>query len=135
MILPTLEKKMKLINLSLLLCAAFYISGCTTMADAIAARGTGDQKSYNQTKDEIWPFVVEAVPAVGLELVTENEASGMLLAQRGITALSYGENVAIFIDDKEGGQCSVEVVSKKAMETNVFAPNWSNAIFKYFDKK
>lgn len=126
---------MKLINLSLLLCAVFYITGCTTMADAIAARGTGDQKTYNKAKDEIWPLVVEAVPAVGLELVTENTSSGMILAQRGVTAFSYGENVAIFIDDQEGNQCRVEVVSKKAMETNVFAPNWSNAIFKYIDKK
>jgi urocanate hydratase len=59
----------------------------------------------------------------------------MILAQRGITAFSYGENVAIFIEDYNGDQCRVEVVSKRAMETNVFAPDWSRSLFTYLDSK
>lgn len=126
---------MKLLKILSLLISITYISGCTTMADAISAKGTGEFRIYEKPKSEVWPLVVMAVNDVGLELVTANESSNMILAQRGITAFSYGENVAIFVEAHNEIKCRVEVVSKKAMETNIFAPNWSNAIFKNLDSK
>jgi hypothetical protein len=57
-----------------------------------------------------------------------------VLAQRGITAFSYGENVAVFVEKIEPAKSSVEVVSKKAMSTNVFAPDWAKPIFEQLDK-
>lgn len=46
-----------------------------------------------------------------------------ILVQRGITALSYGENVAIFVDAQSANRTRVEIVSKKAMATTIFAPD------------
>ena len=126
---------MKLIKAISLFAIIIYVSGCTTMADSIAAKGTGPHRIYEKPKTEVWPVAVEAVNSVGLQLVTENESSNMILAQRGVTAFSYGENVAIFVEDYANQQCRVEVVSKKAMETNIFAPDWSSSIFKYLDSK
>lgn len=126
---------MKLLKILGIVLSMAYISGCTTMADSISAKGTGEFRVYEKQKSEVWPLAVEAISEVGLELVTANESSNMILAQRGVTAFSYGENVAIFIEEHEETKCRVEVVSKKAMETNVFAPNWSNAIFKNLDSK
>ena len=126
---------MRLIKAISLFAIIIYVSGCTTMADSIAAKGTGPHRIYEKPKTEVWPVAVEAVNSVGLQLVTENESSNMILAQRGVTALSYGENVAIFVEDYANQQCRVEVVSKKAMETNIFAPDWSSSIFKYLDSK
>ena len=59
-----------------------------------------------------------------------------MLAQRGITAFSYGENVAIFVEPV-GGQVRtrVEIVSKKAMQTNIFAPDWSVEILDKLGEK
>ena len=52
-----------------------------------------------------------------------------MLAQRGVTLMSYGENVAIFVESVNGvTKTRVEVVSKKSMATNIFAPNWSKEI-------
>jgi hypothetical protein len=63
-------------------------------------------------------------------------AEGYILAQRGITAFSYGENVAIFVESVNGvTRTRVEVVSKKAMATNVFAPDWSKEILDKLDEK
>ena len=126
---------MKIIKAASLLVTILLVSGCTTMADSIAAKGTGPHKIYDRPKPEVWPVVIEAVNSVGLELVTANESSSMVLAQRGITAFSYGENVAIFVEDYSNQQCRVEVVSKKSMETNVIAPDWSKSIFEYLDSR
>jgi hypothetical protein len=114
---------------------AYIASGCTTMADSIQGKGTGTSKIYDKPKSEVWSATVGAVSAVGLDLVSENESSNMILAQRGISAFSYGENVAIFVESQDENTCSVEVVSKKAMQTNIFAPDWSVSLFKYLDSK
>jgi hypothetical protein len=51
-------------------------------------------------------------------------------ALRGVIriAFSYGENIAIFFKTKNEEETEVEVVSKRAMETNIFAPDWSKDI-------
>lgn len=104
------------------------MSGCTTLADSVAAKGTGISKTYNHSKEQVWPLVVSAVESSKLDLVSAAEDSGLILAQRGMSALSYGENVAIFVDVESENTCKVEVVSKRSLETNVFAPDWSATI-------
>ena len=52
----------------------------------------------------------------------ENKQEGYILAKRGVTLASYGENVAIFIESVNGvTKTRAEVISKKAMATNIFA--------------
>jgi len=124
---------MKWINLALISLAIITSSGCATLADSVAAKGTGPSKVYSASKELVWPVAVDAVKYSDLDLVSESKESGMILAQRGITAFSYGENVAIFVEAENEKSCRVEVVSKKAMATNVFAPDWSSTIFKRLD--
>lgn len=126
---------MKLTKMLAALLVTACVTGCTTMADSISAKGTGEARVYEKPKSEVWALVISSVQETGLELVTANKSSNMILAQRGITAFSYGENVAIFVEDYGQAKCRVEVVSKKVMETNVFAPNWSKAIFNSLDSK
>jgi len=52
------------------------------------------------------------------------------LAQRGMSAFSYGENIALFVKKQNDTACTVEVVSKKAMSTNIFATDWTQDIHK-----
>ena len=114
-----------------LLVAGFAVleSGCTTLADARLARGTGESRVYDAQPAAVWSALPGVVKEVGLDYVGENRQEGYLLAQRGITPFSYGENVAIFVDElARSVRTRVEVVSKKAMETNIFAPNWSTDI-------
>jgi len=110
-------------------------TGCSTMADAMQGRGTGQSVAYQASFDEIWAALPSAVNAAGLKFVAANRDDRSVLAQRGITAFSYGENVAIFVDPLTGQKQRVEVVSKKAMATNVFAPSWAKPIFAELDKK
>jgi predicted small secreted protein len=118
-----------------LLLASLVLTGCTTMADAVQSRGTGTKVAYQASFDEIWKALPEAINEAGLKFVSANREDRSVLAQRGITAFSYGENVAIFVEKVEETKSSVEVVSKKAMQTNIFAPDWAKPIFEQLDKR
>ncbi|MFN5350542.1 MAG: hypothetical protein ACK499_09670 [Betaproteobacteria bacterium] len=119
-----------------LFAAALFTSGCSNLADARAAKGTGVSREYAATADATWTAVPEVLKEISLPLVTADRQQGYILAQRGLSMLSYGENVAIFIDSVANTvMTKVEVVSKKAMATNIFAPDWSKEILDALEKK
>lgn len=115
--------------------AAVFQTGCTTLADAQKGRGTGTTVAYAASFDEIWAALPAAVTQAGLEYISADRDARSVLAQRGMTAFSYGENVAIFVNSAGPARQDVEVVSKRAMATNVFAPDWAKPIFAELDKK
>lgn len=113
-----------------------YMSGCSTLADSRAAKGTGQSRQYSATVDEVWKAMPGVLAELSLPMVGDNKAEGYILAQRGMTPFSYGENVAIFVEQVNGvTQTRVEVVSKKTLATNVFAPDWSMEILDKLGEK
>lgn len=104
------------------------LTGCTTLSDARLAKGTGMTRSYSASFDKTWAGAMCSVNALGLPIAAENKSEGYILAQRGISAFSYGENVAVFVRKESSRQTSVEVISKKALQTTIFAPNWEPKI-------
>ena len=119
----------------IVLFAALFETGCSTLADARAARGTGQVRTYAAAPDSVWNALPTAVKEVGLDYVGENRAEGYALAQRGLSAFSYGENVAIYVSGVEKNTKSeVEVISKKSLSTNVFAPNWEKTVLDALSK-
>jgi hypothetical protein len=126
----------KKLPLFILFSAALLVSGCSNLADARAAKGTGLAREYSATIDATWKAVPQVLQDISLPLVTENRQQGYILAQRGLSAFSYGENVAIFIDSVAGSvKTKVEVVSMKALATNILAPDWSKEILDALEKK
>lgn len=117
----------KLVAYSLML---IIVQGCTTLADARKAEGEGQKKIYSTSVDATWDATVKALEKLKLEIATQNKSEGYILAQRGMSLFSAGENVAIFIKKKGVTESEVEVVSKKAMKTNIFAPDWTDDIYK-----
>jgi len=114
---------------ALLLFIIVWSSGCGTLADAKAARGTGEVRVYDVPANTVWSALPGVVKEAGLEYVGDNRAEGYVLAQRGVTPLSYGENVAIFVQEmRPGPKTRVEVVSKKQVALNVLAPNWESEL-------
>jgi uncharacterized protein YceK len=112
------------------------MSGCSTLADARSAKGTGLSREYSASVDEVWKTLPSVLSELSLPLVGDNKAEGYMLAQRGMTAFSYGENVAIFVESVNGvTRTRVEVVSKKSLATNVFAPDWSKEILDKLGEK
>lgn len=116
--------------------SALLGSACTTLADAQAARGTGSIKIYDKPYDVVWQAVIETVQASGLALVADNKEKGSILAQGAITAFSWGENVAIYVEDAGGKiRTRVEVVNKRAYAPNITAANWEARILEALDKR
>ena len=80
--------------------------------------------------------MIEVVKTSKLQLITENKTSGQLLAQKGMSAFSYGENVAIFVE-RQGSEfmTSVEVVSETVMPGNTPSENWEKYILNELEVK
>lgn len=113
-----------------------FTSGCATLADAQAAKGTGTSREYSAPMEKVWSAIPAVLADLHLPLVSQNRAEGTMLAQRGVTPFSYGENVAIFVEPiASSTRTRVEIVSKKAMATNVFAPDWSSEILDKLGEK
>jgi len=126
----------RLAQVALVAVALGLVSGCATLADAQAAKGTGTTKTYAVEYDVAWDALLDVVKSSGLQLVAENKDEGTILAQRSITAFSWGERVAIFVE-KMGDTVAtrVEVVNKRVLATNITAANWEKRIFEELDKR
>jgi uncharacterized protein YceK len=119
----------KILVVFIALAVTAFMSGCSTLADARSAKGTGPAREYSASVDEVWKAMPTVLAELSLPLVGDNKAEGYILAQRGMTVFSNGENVAIFVESVNGvTRTRVEVVSKKSMALNVFAPDWSKEI-------
>lgn len=126
----------KFIAIAFAIAAFSSLSACSTMADARAAKGSGMTRTYDVSADAVWKAMPQVLKELGLDLAGDNRSEGYILAQRGISAFSYGENVAIFVETVNGvTKTRVEVVSKKALSTNVFAPSWEKEVLDTLDKK
>lgn len=110
------------------------LAGCTTLKDARDARGTGVKKTFDKSYELVWQKSVEVIQESHLDLVSKDKEDGTILAQKGMSAFSHGENVAIFLN-REGDSTIVEVVSKRAIATNITAKNWTSYIFQKLNEK
>jgi len=111
------------------LVASALLSGCNTLADARDAEGTGPSRIYEASPGTVWAALPDIVRSVGLDYVGDNREEGYVLAQHAISALSWGEDVAIFVQPAQRpGSTRVEVDSKRALATNITATNWELVI-------
>jgi hypothetical protein len=51
-------------------------SGCTTLADARAAKGTGMAKTFNADSETVWKTLPGVAASIGLSVVGENRTEG-----------------------------------------------------------
>lgn len=119
---------LKRIALFLVGAIVFTLQGCSTLGDARRAEGQGIARTYPAPVEKVWDATIAVLKKLDLDVATENRETGYILAQRGLTPLSYGENVAIFVRKKTDKSSEVEVVSKRVLATNIFAPDWTNDI-------
>lgn len=93
-------------------------------------------KTYDHPKEQVWAAIMDVLNETELEIVSSDEERGEILAQRGMTAFSYGENVAIFVEEFNGKMVTrVEVVNKRALATNITAANWGSRLFEKLDER
>jgi len=111
-------------------------AGCSTLADAKAARGTGTLRIYDKPYDVVWDAVLASIKSTSLALVAENKSDGTILAQGAIGAFSWGENVAVYVEDAGGKvKTRVEIINKRALATNITAADWESRLSSAIDNR
>ncbi len=123
----------KFFSFTTLLLFLVIFNGCTTLEDAKSAKGTGEFRVYDASQDRVWTELHNVMNGFGLNYVDENKKEGYIYAKRNVTAMSYGESVAIYLSAVSSEKTRVEIISIKKMKTNLFAPNWAPKIFKVLD--
>ena len=69
-------------------CMVLFSTGCSTMADAKAGKGTGTSQTFAAASDRVWQVLPAAVKSAGLDYVAGNKDDGYALAQRGLSLFS-----------------------------------------------
>jgi hypothetical protein len=111
-------------------------TGCSTIADAQAAKGSGTVRVYDKPYDIVWDAVIASVKSTSLALVADNKSDGTILAQGAVSAFSWGENVAIYVEDVGGKvKTRVEIINKRALATNITAADWESRLATDIDKR
>jgi hypothetical protein len=125
----------KIVTALLLLVLGTSLQACNTLEDARMAKGTGTVRTYHASFSRTWNAAIAALASTELAIKESNKDQGYILAQRDVTLMSYGERVAIFIRKKPGSDTDVEVISKRVLETNFTAPNWTDEILDAIGQK
>jgi hypothetical protein len=118
-----------------LLAGLLGLTGCTTQHTVAKAEGKGERVVYQASFDKVWAAMPEVIGDAGLEYVSADKDKHVFLARRGITGWSWGENVAVFVEKIDDEKTSVEVVSRRKLETNITAPDWEGPIFTELDRR
>jgi hypothetical protein len=124
----------KIVALTFVFLAGALNSGCATLADAQADKGSGTSKVYDRPYDVVWNATLESVKSSSLKLASENKDKGIILAQHAVNLWSWGEEVAIFVTH-DGANTRVEVVYKARLTSNITATNWDKVLLDAIDKR
>ena len=110
-------------------------SGCATVKDAEAKRGSGRVEVYDLPKQTVWNSMLEVLGTTSLDIVSKDESEGVILARRKLTWFSFGENVAIYVEPVNGNASTrVEVINVKRVESNKNSLDWETRIFTKLDR-
>jgi len=105
-------------------------SGCANLTDAEDRRGSGKVQVYELPRETVWNSLLEVLGTTSLNIVSENESEGVILARRNLTWFSFGENVAIYVEAiNDNASTRVEVVNVKRVESNTNSLDWDDRIF------
>ena len=111
------------------------ISGCSSLSEITKLEGEGKKNIYQKNIDVIWPIVILSINDLGIPIIETNKESGYVLAKRGVSVGSYGENIAIFVKKQNDSVTSVEIISKRRLATTVFATDWTDSFFMMLENR
>jgi len=104
------------------------LTGCTTLHGVTNSKGSGVSQTYKQPYERVWDASLRVVNESELAMVNFDKNKGRIIAESGVSGFSWGEKVAVFVAKENNSTTKVEVVSKRALKTNITAKNWSYEI-------
>jgi hypothetical protein len=126
----------RLLAVLAILTSLFAAAGCSTMADAKAAKGSGTVRLYDKPYDVVWDAVIATVKDTRLSIASESKTEGQILAEGSIGLFTWGENVAIYVEDVGGRvKTRVEIINKRVLRTNITAYDWEGRLSQALDQR
>lgn len=114
----------------------FAVAGCSTMADARAGKGSGTVRTYDKPYEVVWDAVIATVKETSLSIASESKSEGLVLAQGSIGLFTWGENVAIYVEDIGGRvRTRVEIINKRVATMNITAYDWESRLARSLDQR
>ena len=106
------------------------LAGCSTVSDVKEAKGEGVTRTFHYSYDQVWEASLFSMRVLGLPVVSSNKTddAARILATTPRHDMSWGENVAVFIDRVESNKSSIEVISKRVVAPNIFATDWTDPL-------
>jgi len=122
--------------------ALLSATGCTTLADVRAAKGSGEARMYNASYDQVWNAVPEALKELGLKEEGYSKGSGYVVARgtmmvgEKMPVAGIADNLAVFVDKgASASQTRVEVVAKSSVPLNPLSKKWEARVLDKLSEK
>jgi len=111
------------------------ISGCASTETVKEAQGQGVSRSYQYAYDPVFDATLSAAKTKKLDVIESDRDAGRILLSHGVTWMSWGERIAIFIKPIAATTTEVEIVSKPVMSPLNFPPEWQQILFEQIDEQ
>ncbi|MDP2847617.1 MAG: hypothetical protein Q8O35_05420 [Humidesulfovibrio sp.] len=118
-----MPRRLTALALLLLLAACASAQGLRPGADGAPPSG-GMTMLYPQKPEAVLEAAIRSLPQIGLHVVEVDAGGKYLLAERGVNAMSNGENVGVYLAPSGTGT-SVTVLSRRKTATNIGAKDFT----------
>lgn len=112
---------------------AILAGGCASTETVMEARGQGVSRIYQYAYEPVFNAALAAAKTKELEVIESDKGSGRLLLSHGVTLLSWGERIAVFVKAVTTQTTEVEIVSKPVLAPLNFPPDWQQILLEQID--
>ncbi|GAB4167903.1 MAG: hypothetical protein OHK0026_12690 [Rhodocyclaceae bacterium] len=115
-------------RIALIVFLSLIVAGCASTETVKKARGQGVSRVYAAPPDRVFDATLAAAKDRQLEVVEADRRAGRILLSHGVTWLSWGERIAVFLRAANPGSTEVEIVSKPVLAPLNFPPDWQQIL-------
>lgn len=104
-------------------------SGCASTQTVKEAKGQGVTYTYPFDYEAVYNATLAAAKFKNLEVVEQDKTRGQLILSHGVTPLSWGERIAVFVKPLSASRTEEEIISKPVLAPLNFPPDWQQILF------
>lgn len=113
----------------LLVFSVLLASGCTSLGSMTVPRyADGSRYEYDVDYQQAFELAKYACRVYSFEIDYENFEDGVIVANNGISAMSYGERIGLYLKKIDATRTGISIVTKAKVKSNFFAPEWDSEI-------
>jgi hypothetical protein len=112
---------------------AIIAGGCASTEAVKAAKGQGVSRAYPYAYEPVFSATLAVAKRKKLEVIESDKSTGRIILSHGVTWLSWGERIAVFLKPVTAKSTEVEIVSKPVMSPLNFPPDWQQILLEQID--